>query len=588
MGRGRGRAGARACAVVALAPGRRRLRRRRTSQRTAPAAADPGQRHGHAEGDHGAAVADRASAPNRASRSRRTSTPASRRSRLASPARRRLRHRQPDRLRLQAGDPRPARTSTPAPLVANGNGTLQTALPTGVYTVSAADIPSAKPAKLRRRPLPRLLRERRPAALAGAIAAFRAAPQRLAGSSPSLGRDRRPRHRRRRCSPRRSSTLVSRAREEPGAARPRAGDPGGDLEGAACRRPAAGQRGVAQGRRQDRRGRARQAPGGDQGAGRADRQGPGEDRKRGPTQRGETDLQTRTLLEQMGQTIGNLNSETGRPEEGAAPAADPRPVGRAAAAPLRRDRRDDRARRLRAAGDAARPKTAACGPTPRFLLPEGRSFVADSKVPLDAFLDAQEAEVESRAPGPPRAPRPAGPRARPRAQLEGLPGPVQGRRDARPGDLLHPQRARPARRLRRRPRALRLRARAQCPAGQPDLADRAAADDGARLAPGADGRRGGRDRRRRRDPARPLRQVPQRLRQGRQAARLGDQAYDSAVGSMEGRLLPQLRKVEGLGVAPGKEIEPPEAGRDHGRARSPRRSCARPTPRSADRRSASD
>src|SRR5262249_11442 len=28
-------------------------------------------------------------------------------------------------------------------------------------------------------------------------------------------------------------------------------------------------------------------------------------------------------------------------------------------------------------------------------LPEGRSFVADSKVPLDAFLDAQEAEDES-------------------------------------------------------------------------------------------------------------------------------------------------------------------------------------------------
>ena len=27
---------------------------------------------------------------------------------------------------------------------------------------------------------------------------------------------------------------------------------------------------------------------------------------------------------------------------------------------------------------------------------------------------------------------------------------------------------------------------------------------------------------------------------------------------MEGRLLPQLRKVEELGVAPGKEIEPPE------------------------------
>ena len=35
-------------------------------------------------------------------------------------------------------------------------------------------------------------------------------------------------------------------------------------------------------------------------------------------------------------------------------------------------------------------------------------------------------------------------------------------------------------------------------------------------------------------------------------------AYDSAVASMEGRLLPQLRKVEGLGIAPGKEIKPPE------------------------------
>ncbi len=35
-------------------------------------------------------------------------------------------------------------------------------------------------------------------------------------------------------------------------------------------------------------------------------------------------------------------------------------------------------------------------------------------------------------------------------------------------------------------------------------------------------------------------------------------AYDTAVGSMERRLLPSLRKVEGLGVAPGKEIEAPQ------------------------------
>jgi hypothetical protein len=35
---------------------------------------------------------------------------------------------------------------TSGPLVANGNGSYQTALPTGRYTVAAADIPGAKPA----------------------------------------------------------------------------------------------------------------------------------------------------------------------------------------------------------------------------------------------------------------------------------------------------------------------------------------------------------------------------------------------------------------------------------------------------------
>jgi hypothetical protein len=38
--------------------------------------------------------------------------------------------------------------ATSGPLVANGNGTLQVDLPTGVYTVSAADIPGAKPGRL--------------------------------------------------------------------------------------------------------------------------------------------------------------------------------------------------------------------------------------------------------------------------------------------------------------------------------------------------------------------------------------------------------------------------------------------------------
>lgn len=42
----------------------------------------------------------------------------------------------------------PHKDATSGPLVANGNGTFQLRLPTGVYTVSAADIPAAKPARL--------------------------------------------------------------------------------------------------------------------------------------------------------------------------------------------------------------------------------------------------------------------------------------------------------------------------------------------------------------------------------------------------------------------------------------------------------
>ena len=48
--------------------------------------------------------------------------------------------------RLEVRGPRKEATS--GPLVAKGNVTLQTSLPTGVYTVSAADIPRAKPARL--------------------------------------------------------------------------------------------------------------------------------------------------------------------------------------------------------------------------------------------------------------------------------------------------------------------------------------------------------------------------------------------------------------------------------------------------------
>ena len=274
--------------------------------------------------------------------------------------------------------------------------------------------------------------------------------------------------------------------------------------------------------------------------------------------RGETDLQTRTLLEQMGQTVGNLNSETAGLKKAL---RQPQTRGQWGELQLRRC--------IEIAGmtehvdfelqETLRTEDGRLRPDARFLLPEGRSFVADSKVPLDAFLDAQEAEVESeRRVHLERHARQAREHVRALSSKD-----YQGQFKA--GEMpdlvicfipnepaLHAAFA-------RRPRAVRLRAGAQRAAGQPDLADRAAADDGAGLAPGADGRRGGRDRRRGRHPARPLLQVPRRLRQGRQAALTSAaKSYNSAVGSMEGRLLPQLRKVEGLGIAPGKEIEPPE------------------------------
>jgi DNA recombination protein RmuC len=110
--------------------------------------------------------------------------------------------------------------------------------------------------------------------------------------------------------------------------------------------------------------------------------------------RGETDLQTRTLLEQMGQTIGNLNSETAGLKKAL---RQPQTRGQWGELQLRRC--------IEIAGmtehvdfelqQTLRTEDGRLRPDARFLLPEGRSFVADSKVPLDAFLDAQESEVES-------------------------------------------------------------------------------------------------------------------------------------------------------------------------------------------------
>lgn len=110
--------------------------------------------------------------------------------------------------------------------------------------------------------------------------------------------------------------------------------------------------------------------------------------------RGETDLQTRTLLEQMGQTVGNLNAETAGLKKAL---RQPQVRGQWGELQLKRcieiagmtEHVDFELQETLSTDDGR------LRPDARFLLPEGRSFVADSKVPLDAFLDAQEAEAES-------------------------------------------------------------------------------------------------------------------------------------------------------------------------------------------------
>jgi DNA recombination protein RmuC len=273
--------------------------------------------------------------------------------------------------------------------------------------------------------------------------------------------------------------------------------------------------------------------------------------------RGEADLQTRTLLEQMGQTVGNLNAETAGLKKAL---RQPQTRGQWGELQLRRC--------VEIAGmtehvdfelqETIHTEDGRLRPDARFLLPEGRSFVADSKVPLDAFLDAQEAEVESQR----------------LVELE-----------------------RHARQAREHIRALSSKDyQGQFKAGEmPDLVICFIPNEPALHAAFAA------------DPTlfdyalernvlvvSPtsliglLRTMELGWRQERMVAEAAEiaeaagtlhsrfakfladlnkvgkgltsaaTAYDSAVGSMERRLLPQLRKVEGLGVAPGKEIEPPE------------------------------
>jgi DNA recombination protein RmuC len=273
--------------------------------------------------------------------------------------------------------------------------------------------------------------------------------------------------------------------------------------------------------------------------------------------RGEGDLQTRTLLEQMGQTIGSLNTETAGLKKAL---RQPQTRGQWGELQLRRC--------IEIAGmtehvdfemqETLHTEDGRLRPDALFLLPEGRSFVADSKVPLDAFLDAQEAEVESER----------------RTHLE-----------------------RHARQAREHVRALSSKDyQGQFKAGEtpdlvicfipnepalhaaftadPELFDYALKANVLLVSPTS--------------LIGLLRTMELGWRQERmvaEAAEIADaagtmharftkflndfekvgkglttaaNAYDSAVGSMERRLLPQLRKVESLGVTPSKAIEPPE------------------------------
>ena len=273
--------------------------------------------------------------------------------------------------------------------------------------------------------------------------------------------------------------------------------------------------------------------------------------------RGETDLQTRTLLEQMGQTIGNLNSETAGLKKAL---RQPQTRGQWGELQLRRC--------IEIAGmtehvdfelqETLRTEDGNLRPDARFMLPEGRSFVADSKVPLDAFLDAQEAESESeRQVHLERHARQAREHVRSLSSKD-----YQGQFKA--GEM-------PDLVICFIPNEPALHAAF---AADPELFDYALERNVLLVSPTS--------------LIGLLRTMELGWRQERMVAeaaeiadaagtlharfakflsdfdtvgkRLGSAtgAYNSAVGSMEGRLLPQLRKVEGLGVAPGKEIEEPE------------------------------
>jgi DNA recombination protein RmuC len=273
--------------------------------------------------------------------------------------------------------------------------------------------------------------------------------------------------------------------------------------------------------------------------------------------RGETDLQTRALIEQVGQTVGHLNTETAGLKKAL---RQPQTRGQWGELQLRRcieiagmTEHVDFELQQTLHTDEGRLR-----PDARFLLPEGRSFVADSKVPLDAFLDAQEAEVDSeRRVHLERHARQAREHVRSLSSKD-----YQGQFKA--GEM-------PDLVICFIPNEPALHAAF---AADPELFDYALERNVLLVSPTSligllrTMELGWRQERMVTEAAE-IAEAAGTL-HARFAKFLSDfnkvgrglnsaaTAYDSAVGSMERRLLPQLRKVEGLGVAPGKEIESPE------------------------------
>jgi DNA recombination protein RmuC len=273
--------------------------------------------------------------------------------------------------------------------------------------------------------------------------------------------------------------------------------------------------------------------------------------------RGETDLQTRTLLEQMGQTVGNLNSETAGLKKAL---RQPQTRGQWGELQLRRC--------VEIAGmtehvdfelqETLHTDDGRLRPDARFMLPEGRSFIADSKVPLDAFLDAQEAEIEAdRIVQLERHARQAREHIRSLSSKD-----YQGQFKA--GEM-------PDLVICFIPNEPAMHAAF---AADPTLFDYALERNVLVVSPTSligllrTMELGWRQERMVAEAAE-IAEAAATL-HGRFAKFIKDfdtmgkrlnsatSAYDSAVASMEGRLLPQLRRVEELGIAPGKEIEPPE------------------------------